>query len=259
MLITSTCPLRRDRLRRKSRRADALSGMRRLRFPWLEVEYWWVTCARASASSEGALARCACADPPAFAHVHIRQARRRKKRKTLRRMARRRRCDAPRHSWLKGCAAVAAGAALLGSCSADCTTVEGHECCTFAVDASHGCPAIGSVLEGDDKKACGHHCLEDESCFWVYSAGGDYAGDCQLLGACGTAAANRPASPSGSAAGKMHSAGCFSRTEAEPVRPLLRSKNRLSIACSTYACGPFQLPACRGVCPPRTRDTHTRG
>ena len=83
------------------------------------------------------------------------------------------------------------------------------------------CGRIGSVLAGDDKRACGQHCLEDAACFWTYSPGGDYAGDCQLLGPCGAAASNRPDVALASAPGTMHSAGCFSWGDAEPVRSQL--------------------------------------
>jgi hypothetical protein len=124
----------------------------------------------------------------------------------------------------KAAAACAALWCIIGTCSADCTTVEGHECCTFTADDSHAqnCGRIGSVLPGDDKQACGQHCLENDACFWTYSAGGDYAGDCELLGRCGeNGASNRPFDASYIAEGTMHSAGCFSWGDSEPVRPQL--------------------------------------
>ena len=107
---------------------------------------------------------------------------------------------------------IVAAVALVGTCSADCTTVEGHECCTFAADAGH-VTQCGVVAEmpGDDKTACGQDCLDDPSCFWTYSAGGKYSGDCQLLGACGGTASNKPTAAAAGASlpGKMHSAGCY--------------------------------------------------
>ena len=110
---------------------------------------------------------------------------------------------------------------LLGTCSADCTTVEGHECCTFAAAPSHvtQCGTLGTK-PGDDKVACGQHCLDDPSCFWTYSAGGGYDGDCQLLGACGGTGANKPTTPAAGSnpPGTMHSAGCYEWGAGSAVR-----------------------------------------
>ena len=118
--------------------------------------------------------------------------------------------------------AAAFASLCVGGCSADCTIVEGHECCSFAAGDSQAqeCGRISpGVLTGDGKHACGQHCMEDDLCFWTYSAGGDYAGDCELLGRCGTAPSNRPGRGTVSAVGRMHSVGCFSWGDAEPVRP----------------------------------------
>ena len=75
--------------------------------------------------------------------------------------------------------AAAFASLCIGGCSADCTIVEGHECCSFAAGDSQAqeCGRISpGVLTGDGKHACGQHCMEDDLCFWTYSAGGDYAG-----------------------------------------------------------------------------------
>ncbi len=161
-------------------------------------------------------------------------------------------------------AAAAAFAALctIGKCSADCTTVEGHECCTFRADDSHAqnCGRIGPVLPGDDKQACGQHCLENDSCFWTYSAGGDYAGDCELLGPCGERGeTNRPFAASDSAAGTMHSAGCFSWGDAEPVRPqLVPMAGSKSTRC-TFARCPHCHTRNASTPTPAVRPSRSRG
>lgn len=151
---------------------------------------------------------------------------------------------------------IVCAALCIGRCSADCTTVEGHECCSFVADDAHveQCGLIRSEPSGG-KEACGHHCLEDESCFWTYSAGGEYAGDCQLLGPCGGAASNRPDDASASAAGKMHSAGCFEwGADAEPVR----SQPMPTDARATQLCHalPLSHRACSALLAPvlRLRD-----
>ena len=133
-----------------------------------------------------------------------------------------------RSVWKGPASAALAALCCAGGCSADdCTTVEGQECCRFAASDSQvqQCGRIGGggvLTKAEDKQACGQHCLEEDLCFWIYSAGGDYAGDCQLLGRCGTASSNRPDPAPSWATGTMHSAGCFSWGDAEPVCPQLR-------------------------------------